>query len=106
MDLLYRSIDYFDYHLSITTASIIGKWLCSETKRCPVSQFKWCAENMEKIFKTDFNLTFKLDQLVSKHWINYEEVSDVFHVLLGILVILVGIVSFTSNGFILWMFYR
>ncbi|XP_062619522.1 rhodopsin-like [Saccostrea cucullata] len=62
---------------------------------------------MEHILHTSGNSTnFKLHNIVSEHWMPYEEVSEEVHLVLGVVATLVGIISLTSNGFIIWMFYR
>lgn len=62
---------------------------------------------MENIPRIGGNLTsYELHKLISHHWMKYSDLSQAMHLILGVFVIIVGLVSVTANGFIVWMFCR
>lgn len=64
---------------------------------------------MENIPRIGGNLTsymYELHKLISHHWLKYSGLSHTMHLILGVFVIIVGLVSVTGNGFIVWMFCR
>lgn len=64
---------------------------------------------MENIPRIGGNLTsyvYELHKLISHHWLKYSGLSHTMHLILGVFVIIVGFVSVTGNGFIVWMFCR
>lgn len=64
---------------------------------------------MENIPRIGGNLTsymYELHKLISHHWMKYSGLSHAMHLILGVFVIIVGLVSVTGNGFIVWMFCR